>query len=172
MSEQHKHKYNDKCVNALLDAIEAGLNINAACQIVDINRDTYWDWKREHPEFREKLEARLERMRHERLVIAMAAQKRLLEGETYTETTEKIEVGPNGITTSTISVNRTALPNPLIVHKTLSALDPHYKDRTDITSGDKSLAAAPTLIILEVVNHKSQRNDSDASSDSDGAEED
>ena len=49
-------KYHSANVDALVEALCHGLSVSAACGIVGIERTTFYNWKKEHPEFREAID--------------------------------------------------------------------------------------------------------------------
>jgi transposase-like protein len=52
----NRSKYHQGSVDAIVDALASGLTIVAACGIVGISQQTYYNWLDKYPEFREAVD--------------------------------------------------------------------------------------------------------------------
>ncbi len=80
MSKKNKNKHpkgrpeiSDVVVGKILDALSWGCSITDACNFAQINRDTYYEYCRRHPDFSDKCEyLRNQTSIHARMTIANA----------------------------------------------------------------------------------------------------
>ena len=87
-------KYNDKTAERIVEMIEQDLyGVSEICKILRISRQTFYDWKKNKPEFKEEVEEAF--IRREEVLIANAriGLKQLLEG--YVQKKEKVTYVPD-----------------------------------------------------------------------------
>lgn len=87
-------KYNNKTAERIVEMIEQDLyGVSEICKILRISRQTFYDWKKNKPEFKEEVEEAF--IRREEVLIANAriGLKQLLEG--YVQKKEKITYVPD-----------------------------------------------------------------------------
>lgn len=86
-------KYNQKLVEKIVFLIEQDLyTITEICNIVKVNRKTFYEWKNTKPEFSEEIEEAMERRDDILLSMARISLKQKLEG--YSVEEEKITYEP------------------------------------------------------------------------------
>ena len=87
-------KYNDNTAERIVEMIEQDLHgVSEICKILRISRQTFYDWKKNKPEFKEAVEDAF--IRREEVLVANAriGLKQLLEG--YVQKKEKITYVPD-----------------------------------------------------------------------------
>ena len=87
-------KYNNKTAERIVEMIEQDLyGVSEICKILRISRQTFYDWKKNKPEFKEEVEEAF--IRREEVLIANAriGLKQLLEG--YVQKKEKVTYVPD-----------------------------------------------------------------------------
>ena len=87
-------KYNDNTAERIVEMIEQDLHgVSEICKILRISRQTFYDWKKNRPEFKEAVEDAF--IRREEVLVANAriGLKQLLEG--YVQKKEKITYVPD-----------------------------------------------------------------------------
>ena len=133
-------KYNRTILKQILTMTEEGHSIVEICMAVGINKDTYFDWKKNKPDFSDKIKAAEAKKWELRRTSLEPALKKLIEGYEvdYTETTA-IQKGinedgsPKYIVTEVVKKKKIFPPNQAIVIKMLEALEPErFTDKSII----------------------------------------
>ncbi len=87
-------KYNDKTAERIVEMIEQDLyGVSEICKILRISRQTFYDWKKNKPEFKEEVEEAFTRREEALIANARIGLKQLLEG--YVQKKEKITYVPD-----------------------------------------------------------------------------
>jgi len=82
-------KYSPKLVNRIVEFIEQDIyTISEMCNLIGINRKTFYEWKKSKPEFSLEIEDAMERRDEMLVAIARSSLKKKLEGYTVTEVKE------------------------------------------------------------------------------------
>ncbi|GAB6121712.1 helix-turn-helix domain-containing protein [Dysgonomonas termitidis] len=87
-------KYNDKTAVRIVEMIEQDLHgVSEICKILRISRQTFYDWKKNRPGFKEEVEEAFIRREEALVANARIGLKQLLEG--YIQKKEKITYVPD-----------------------------------------------------------------------------
>lgn len=79
-------KFTEKLQEKIVSFIEEDTySVSEICYMLKINRKTFYEWKRDKPEFREAVGQAMERRDDKLLIIARNSLKKKLEGYTLTE---------------------------------------------------------------------------------------
>ncbi|MDR2956268.1 MAG: hypothetical protein LBV43_14430 [Prevotella sp.] len=80
-------KYSERLVNKIVSLIEGdSYSITEICEVVKINRKTFYEWRDTKPEFRKAIEEAEERRDEELMITARRSLRRKPEGYTLRET--------------------------------------------------------------------------------------
>lgn len=69
-------KYTNKIVKEICELLERGLTQKDVSRLVGINEDTFYDWKKSHPEFSESVEKALIEAKKEMVDLVRTAAKK------------------------------------------------------------------------------------------------
>ena len=80
-------KYTERLVERIISFIEEDTySISEICNALNINRKTFYEWRKTKPEFNEAVERAMESRDDKLLMLARSSLKKKLEGYTLTET--------------------------------------------------------------------------------------
>lgn len=80
-------KYTERLVERIISFIEEDTySISEICNALNINRKTFYEWRKTKPEFNEAVERAIECRDDKLLMVARNSLKKKLEGYTLTET--------------------------------------------------------------------------------------
>lgn len=69
-------KYTQEIVKEICGHVRNGLSYIDACRLADINQDTFYEWRKKHPEFTEALKRAEAELKEEHLKFVIANSKR------------------------------------------------------------------------------------------------
>lgn len=85
-------KYTEKLAKEIIRFIEQDIyTISEICSMLRINRKTFYEWKNTKPDFKQEVDAAMERRNEALVAIARSSLRKKLEGYTLTEVKEVYE---------------------------------------------------------------------------------
>jgi hypothetical protein len=149
-------QYSEKVRQKVVELIAPGeLSIPEICDKLGITGVEFVEWVKEIPDFKESVRIATEVKYDNRLSMAWRAQRRLIEGYSYTETSEEVEgiQQENGTVVEFVKSRKTSTkhvkPSASAVLHALKSLDPRMNptERFDHTTGGDPITSLPNIFL-------------------------